>query len=82
MGASVEAVDCYIELKFKMFLVWKGGDKISVSGPQNLTYTFADTVREGHGSNRGKEVINLSTGEVPVAPVTRNYIILDSDGKI
>ena len=47
-----------------------------------LHYAFADTVGEGHGSNRGKSVVGLSTGEVPAPPANGNDILLDSDGKI
>ena len=60
--ASVEAVDGDIVLKFKKFLVEEGGNDIIVDGLQNFIYAFADTVGEGHGSNRGKAVINLSSG--------------------
>ena len=31
-------------------------------GPQNFVYAFSGTVCEVHGSNRGKDVINLSSG--------------------
>ena len=30
--------------------------------PQNFIYVFSDTVGEGHGSNRGKAVINIISG--------------------
>ena len=55
MHASVEAVDGDIVLKFKKSLVEEGENEISVSGPQNFIYAFADTVGEGHGSNRAKQ---------------------------
>ena len=44
-----------------------------------MIYAFSDTVGEGHGLNRGKSVIFLSTGDVPVPPATGNGILLDSD---
>ena len=86
MDASVEAVSCDIVLKFKKFLVEEGENYISVS--QNFIYAFSDTVGEGHGSKRGKSVIELRTGEVPAPSVTGNDILLesdillDSDGKV
>ena len=61
-------------------------NKIIVS--QNFIYAFAKTVGEGHGLNKGKTVIEIITGEVPVAPATGNDILIDnfillySDGKI
>ena len=54
MGASVEAVYGDVVLKFNNLLIEEGGNKISVSGPQNLIYAFYDTFGEGHGPNRGK----------------------------
>ena len=62
MDAYVEAVDGDIVLKFKKFLVEEGGDGIIVDGTQNFIYTFSDTVGEGYGSNRGKDIINPSLG--------------------
>jgi len=62
MDASVESVDGDIVLKFKKFLVEEGENDIIVDGPQNFIYAYADTVGEGHGSNRGKAVINLLSG--------------------
>ena len=50
MDASVDTVDGDIVLNFKKFLVEEGGDEISICGPQNFIYLFADTVDEGHGS--------------------------------
>ena len=82
MDASAEAVDGDILLKFKKFLVEEGENEISVSGPQNFIFVFVDTVGEGHGSNRGKAVIGLSTGEVLAPSATGNDILLDSDVKI
>ena len=80
MDASIEAVDSDIVSKFKKFLVEEEENEISVSGNHNSIYAFVESVDEGHGSNRGKEVIGLSTGEVPSPPETGNYILLDSDG--
>ena len=60
--AYVEAVDGYIVLKFKKFLVKEGGNEIIVDGPQNFIYKFSDTVGEGHGLKGGKSVINISLG--------------------
>ena len=82
MDAYVEAVDGVIVLKSKKLLVEEGDNEFSISGPQKFMYKLSDTVGEGHGSNRGKSVIDLSTGEVPALPETGNDIILDSDGKI
>ena len=59
MDASVEAVDGDIVNKFKKFLVEEGGNGIIVDGPQNFICAFSGTIDEGHGSNRGKYVINL-----------------------
>ena len=80
MDPSVEAVDGDMLPSFKKFLVKEGENEISVS--QNFIYAFHDNVGEGYGSNRGKSVIDLTTGEVPALPETGNDIILDSDGKI
>ena len=77
MGASVEAVDGGVLLKFNNFLVEEGGNEISVS--QNFIYEFPENVGEGHRSNRGKAVMDLSTGEVPATSATGNSILLDSD---
>ena len=77
----VEDVDGGIVIKFKKFLVEEGGNEISVSGTQNFIYAFSDTIGEGYGSNKGKAVIYLATGEFQVPPENWNYIILDSDGK-
>ena len=79
MDAPIEAVDGDKVLKFKKFLLEEGGNDIIADGPQNLIHAFSDTIGEGYGSNRGKEVIELSTGEVPVPPATGNDILLDSD---
>ena len=38
-----------------------GGNYIIVDGTHNFFYVFSDTVGKGHGSNRGKAVINLSS---------------------
>ena len=62
MDASIDAVDGEILLQFKNLLVEDRENEISVSGPQKLIYAFSDTVGEVHGSNRGKSVIDLSTG--------------------
>ena len=62
MYASVEAVYGYTVIKFKKFLVKEGVNDIIVDGPQNFIYAFSDTVGEVHGSNRGKAVINISSG--------------------
>ena len=59
---SVEAVDGDIVLKFNNFLVEEGENDIIVEVPQNFVYAFSDTVGEVHGSNRGKYVINISSG--------------------
>ena len=59
---SVEAVDGDMVLKFKKFLVEDGENVILVDGPQKFVYAFSDTVSEVYGSNRGKAVINLSSG--------------------
>ena len=64
MDASVEAIDGDIVLKFKQFLVEEGGNDSIVNGPQNFFYAFSDTIREGHGSNRGKNVINIISGGI------------------
>ena len=61
MDASVQDLDGYIVLKFKKFLVEEGVNDIIVDGTQNFIYAFADTFGEGHGSNRGKYVNNLSS---------------------
>ena len=82
MDASVEDVDGDIVLKFKKLLVDYEKNKICVSGHHNFIYAFSDTIGEGHCSNRGKVVIDLSIGEVPEPPATWNDILLDSDGKI
>ena len=82
MDASSKAVDGDIVLELKKFLVEEGENEISVSGPQNFICAYADTVGEGHGSNRDKSGIDLSTGEVPAPSATGNCILLDSDGKI
>ena len=79
---SVEAVDGDIVLKLNNFLVEEGGNEISVSGPQNFIYEFSDTFGEVHGSNRGKSVIGLSTGELPAPIATGNDILMDSYVKI
>ena len=82
MDSYVEALYGDIVLKFKRLLVEEEDNEISVSGPQTFTYAFSDTVGEGHGSNRGKSVIDISTGQVPEPPANGNDILLDSDGKI
>ena len=81
MDASVEAVDGNILLKFKRFLVEGGENEISVSGTHNFIYGFSDTVGKGHGSNRGKSMIEIIPGEVPAPPATGNDTLLDSNGK-
>ena len=82
MDDSVEAVDGDIVLKIKKFLVDYEENEICVSCPQNFIYAFSDTVGEGKVPNRGKSVIDLSAGEVPVPTATGDVILLDSDGKI
>ena len=77
MDAYVEAIDGYIVIKFKKFLVEEGENEISFI--QNIIYEFSDTDGEVHVSNRGEAVIDLSTGEVPVLTTTGNDILLDSD---
>ena len=62
MDASVEAVDGDIVLKFKKLLVEEGGKDMIFDAPQNFIYIFSDTIGEGHGSTRGKAVINLFLG--------------------
>ena len=62
MNASVEAVDGYIVLKFRKFLVDEGDNGISISGTQNFIYVFSNTVGEGYESNRGKAVMNIRSG--------------------
>ena len=89
MDASVESVDGDIVLKFKKFLVEEGENVIIVDVPQNFIYAYSDTVGEGHGSNRVKVVIELSTGgkalepekdvPVPAPAATGNDVLLDSD---
>ena len=69
MEASVEAVDGDIVLKLKNLPVEEGKKKISVSGPQNFIHSFYDTIGEGHGSNRGKSVIDHRIG----AGASRNW---------
>ena len=59
MDASVKAVDGDILIKFKKFLAEEGGNDMIFDDPHNFIYVFSDTVREGHGSNRRKDVINL-----------------------
>ena len=73
MDASADSIYGDIVLKFKKFLVEEGENEISVSGPQNFICAFADTVGEGHGSNRDKSGIALSTGEVPAPPVMEKF---------
>ena len=82
MDASDESVDSGIVIKFKKLLVEEGENEISVIGPQNFIHAFSGTVGEGHGSNRDKAVIYLSTGEVTAPSATGNDILLDSDEKI
>ena len=62
MDTSIEAVDGDIVLKFNKFLVEERENEISFSGPQNFIYGFFESVGEGHGSNRSKYVINISSG--------------------
>ena len=64
MDYYIEAVDGDIVIKFKKFLVEEGQNDIIADGPQNFNYSFSDTVGEGHGSNRGKAIINLSSGGI------------------
>ena len=59
MDSSVETGDGDIVIKFKKFLAEEGGNDMIFDDPQNFIYVFSDTVREGHGSNRRKAVINL-----------------------
>ena len=59
MDASVEAIKGDIVINVKKFLVEQVDNEISVSRSQNFIYTISDTVGEGHGSKRGKAVINL-----------------------
>ena len=61
MDDLVEDVYGDLVLKFKKFLVEEEENGIIVYGTQNFIYEFYDTVGEGHGSNRGKSVINLSS---------------------
>ena len=82
MGAYVDAVDGDIVLKFKNFLLEEEENEISVSGTHKFTNAVSDTVGEGHGSNRGKEVNDLSTGDVLTPSETGNCILLYSDAKI
>ena len=60
MDASVEALDGDIVLKFNKLLVEEGRNEISASVPQNFIYAFSDTVGEGHGSNRGNQLLILA----------------------
>ena len=62
MDAPIEAVDSDKVLKFKKFLLEEGGNDIIADGPQNLIHAFSDTIGEGYDSNRGKAVINISSG--------------------
>ena len=62
MDASFEAVDGDIVLKLNNFPGDDRGNDIIVDGPQNFIYVFSCTLGEGHRSNRGKHVINLSSG--------------------
>ena len=51
-------------LKLKKFLLEEGGGEIIAGGTQNFIYAFSGTVGEGHGSNRGKAVINIISGGI------------------
>ena len=82
MDASVEAVDGDIVHTLKNILVEDRENEISAIDPHNFIYTFSDTVGDRHRLNRDKAVIDLSTGEVPTLPVTRNDVLLESDGKV
>ena len=62
MDASVEAAYGDIVLKFKKFLVEDWGNYIIVDSPHRFIYEFAYTFDEGHGSNRGKDIININLG--------------------
>ena len=64
MDDSVEALYGDIVLKFKNFLLEEGINDIIVDGPQNFIYEFSGNTGEGHGSKRGKSVINLSLGGI------------------
>ena len=47
-----------------------------VDGPQNFIYAFSDTVGEGHGSNKGKDVINLrSVGSSKVSDANQGKLL-------
>ena len=77
MDVSVKAVDDEIVPNSKKFVLEERENERSVI--QNFIVTFSDTVYEGHGPNRGKAGIGLSTGEVPVPTATGNYILFAID---
>ena len=60
--SSIEVVYGDIVLKLKKVLVEEEWNDIIFDSNQNFIYARADTVGEGHGSNKGKSVINLSLG--------------------
>ena len=59
---SIEAIYGDILLNFKKFLVGEEENAIIVDDTLNFIYAFSNTISEGHGSNRGKDVITISSG--------------------